>query len=120
MKRLKTISMKKGLFEEAQSLAITDNAKIEELIIPEGCFPKIQYLSIQGIFLINPLSISFYHTIGVYNHHSIDLPNLATLDIDAGVMEDGGFCVMRSRLFSPTPFPILINHYQPSSTIINH
>ena len=48
MKRLKTISMKKGLFEEAESLAITDNAKMEELIIPEGCFPKMQYLSIQG------------------------------------------------------------------------
>ena len=45
--------MKKGLFEDAESLAITDNAKMEELVIPEGCFPKMQYLSIQGRFLVN-------------------------------------------------------------------
>ena len=48
----------------------------------------------------------------VFNHHPIDLPNLATLDIEAGVMEDGGFCVMRSRLFPQTHSQKLVNHHQ--------
>ena len=84
MKHLKKIALKKDLFAEAESLAITDNAKLQDLVIPENCFAKVQYLSLQGK--------SYYHN----QSHSIDLPELTNLDIDAGVMESGGFCVMRS------------------------
>lgn len=54
-----------------------------ELVIPAGCFAHMKYFALQGI--IEPFSLE------------IDIPELVTLDIDADVMTDGGFCVMRSE-----------------------
>ena len=72
LKRLKNISFVSNLFEDAESLSITDNAKLTELVIPAGCFPHMKYFALQ------------------------DIPELVTLDIDSDVMTDGGFCVMRN------------------------
>lgn len=72
LKRLKTLSLQPGQFEEAETLSITDNAKITDIVIPEGCFQRVQYFNLQ------------------------DIPNLVTLDIDSNVMAEGGFCVMRN------------------------
>lgn len=72
LKRLKNISFVPNLFEDAESLSITDNSKLTELVIPSGCFPHMKYFALQ------------------------DIPELVTLDIDSDVMTDGGFCVMRN------------------------
>ena len=48
MKRLKTLSLQPGQFEEAETLSFTDNAKITDFVIPEGCFPRVQYFNLQG------------------------------------------------------------------------
>jgi hypothetical protein len=37
-----------GQFEEAETLSITDNAKITDIVIPEGCFQRVQYFNLQG------------------------------------------------------------------------
>lgn len=54
------------------------------MLIPEGCFPKARYFNLQG------------SADGGRRSH-VDLPALTTLEIEDGVMENGGFCIMRSR-----------------------
>lgn len=58
LKRLKNFELPEGLFEDCETLRddgcgragglIVDNPKMTELHIPEGCFPSLKYMSIQG------------------------------------------------------------------------
>ena len=61
-----------------------DNPKLTDVVIPEGCFPKARYFSLQG----RRKSEGAMH---------VDHPALTTLEIEDSVMAHGGFCIMRSR-----------------------
>ena len=95
LKRLKSVTFPEYFLEELKTFTMSgrprcfscshpDNPKMTDVVIPEGCFPKSRYFSLQG-------------SSSQRSVRCVDLPALTTIDIADGVMAHGGFCIMRSR-----------------------